>query len=109
MIGRSIALLVLALQLQPAGLPLVCEASRASQSAECDQPMSPAHAGPVLAAPQGHGLCVNPAFCGLPQAATPTSVVSVASVTESRDGVQRPRPSVHAIEAPAPLPPPPEA
>ena len=109
MTGRSVALFVLALQLQPGVLPLVCGGFPAAQATECGEPMSAAQAGLSLSAPQSHSPCLNPALCGIPQTATPSSVVSIVSVTESREGAQLLRPNVHAIEAPAPLPPPPEA
>jgi hypothetical protein len=109
MIGRSVALLVLALQLQPAVLPALCDDARAAQAADCDQPMSPIHQERALTGQQGHGPCLNPALCGIAQTATPSSVLSIVSVTESREAAQLLRPNVHAIEAPAPLPPPPEA
>ena len=109
MIGRAIALLVLTLQLQPAVLPALCDQVRAAQPTECDQPMSPTQHGLVAAGQQSHGTCLNPALCGIAQTATPSSAVSTVSVIESREVPQLLRPGVHAIEAPAPLPPPPEA
>lgn len=109
MIGRSVALLVLALQLQPAMLPALCDDARAAGAAECDRPMSPVREGVVLTGQQGHGPCVNPALCGIAQTATPTYPVSTVSVIQSHEEPQLLRPGVHAIEAPAPLPPPPKA
>ena len=109
LIGRSVALTVLALQLQPTMLPALCDDARAAQAADCDQPMSPRHDGLALTGQQSHTGCLNPALCGIAQTATPSSAVSTVSVIESREVPQLLRPGVHAIEAPAPLPPPPEA
>lgn len=109
MIGHSVALLVLTLQLQPVVLPVFCDDARVVQAAECDQPMSPTHAGLALTGQQAHDSCLNPALCGIAQTATIRSVVSTVSVLESREEPRILRPVVHAIDAPAPLPPPPEA
>src|SRR5205823_4430287 len=108
MIARAAAILMLALQLQPAVLPLLC-GSPAGQASGCDQPMSPRHEGLALTGPEGYGPCMNLAMCGISPTATLSSVPSLLSVTESREETQLPRPTVHAIDAPAPLPPPPEA
>lgn len=109
MIARFAAVLVLALHLQPAVLPLLCGGSSAAQAPDCEEPMSPAQAGLPISAQQGHSPCLNPALCGISQTATLSSVVSIVSVTESRQGTRLLRPHVRAIEAPAPLLPPPEA
>ena len=77
MAGRSIALFVLALQLQPAVLPAFCDDARAAQAAECDQLMSLTHDERTLAGQQGHAPCLNPALCGIVQPATPTSAVTI--------------------------------
>ena len=109
MIGRSVTLLVLALQLQPAVLPVLCDGTRAAQTADCDQPMSSTHDGFVLTGQQHHVSCLNPGFCGIAQTATPSSAIGSVSLTDDREPTELLRPSVHAIDAPAPLPPPPEA
>jgi len=107
MIARCVALLTL--QLQPVVLPALCDDARAAQAGECDQPMTPTHAGLTLTGQQAHDSCLNPALCGIAQAATTSSVVNTVSVMDSRDQPQLLRPGVHAIDARAPLPPPPEA
>ena len=109
MIGRSVALLVLALQLQPAVLPALCDDARATQTANCDQPMSSKQDGFALTGQQHDVSCLNPGFCGIAQAATPSAAISSISATDIRETTELPRPSVHAIDALAPLPPPPEA
>jgi hypothetical protein len=109
MLGRFVALLVLALQLQPAVLPALCDGTSAAQATDCDKPMPPAHDGLAVTGQQGHGPCLNPAFCGIAPTATPSSALSIVSVIESREVRHFLRPGVHAIEALAPLPPPPEA
>ena len=109
MTGRFVALFVLALQLQPAVLPAFCEGARAARTSDCDQTMSQTHDRLALTEQQGQAPCVNAALCGIAQTATPSSAVSTVSVIESRDVPLLLRPAVHAIEASAPLPPPPEA
>lgn len=109
MIARSVALLALALQLQPAVLPALCDDVRRNQAAECDQPMSQTSGGLALTAQQTRSPCLNAAFCGVAQVATPSVVVSVFSVSANKDGAALPPSDVHAIDARAPLPPPPEA
>jgi len=109
MIARSVALLALALQLQPAVLPALCDDVRRNHAAECDQPMSQTSGRLALAAQQTQSPCLNAAFCGIAQAATPSFVVSVVSVSESMERAPLRPAGVHAIDAPTPLPPPPEA
>jgi hypothetical protein len=109
MIARSVALLALALQLLPAVLPALCDDLRRNQPRGCDQPMSQTSGGLALTAQQTQSPCLNAAFCGIAQAATPSFVVSVVSVSEGMERAPLPPPGVHAIDAPTPLPPPPEA
>jgi hypothetical protein len=109
MIGRFVALFVLALQLQPAVLATLCEGARAARTTDCDQTMSQTHNGLAITGQQGQAPCVNAALCGIAQTANPASAVGTISVLESRNGPQLMRPVVHAIEDPAPLSPPPQA
>lgn len=108
MTGRFVALSVLALQLQPAVLSTLCESARARTS-DCDQTMSQTHDGLAITGQQGQAPCVNAALCGIAQTANLASALGTMSVLESRDGPQLLRPVVHAIEAPAPPSPPPQA
>jgi len=109
MTGRFVALFVLALQLQPAVLWALCEDARAARTSDCDQTMSQTHDGLAITGQQGQAPCVNAALCGIAQMANLASAVGSISVIESRNGPTLLRPVVHAIEAPAPPSPPPQA
>lgn len=109
MTGRFVVLFVLALQLQPAVLSALCEDARAARTSDCDQPMSQTHDGVAITGQQSQAPCANAALCGIAQTANLASVVGTISALESRNGPQPLRLVVHAIEAPAPPSPPPQA
>jgi hypothetical protein len=109
MIGRFVALVMLALQLQPAVLSTLCKGASAARTTDCDQTMPQTHDGLAITGQQGQAPCVNAALCGIAQTANLASAFGTISVIESRNGPQLLRPVVHAIEAPAPPSPPPQA
>src|SRR5881409_4103705 len=104
---RLVATLLLAGQMLPVGLPLLCDQVQRATPANCDQQMASHPSGPAVDATTHATPCANSAFCAItaPAVVTLGGAVSV-SAPESHTvgfGVSTLAPA----DPKAPLPPPP--
>jgi len=70
---RLVATLLLAGQMLPVGLPLLCDEVQGATPTNCDQQTAPHSSGPVVDATTHATPCANSAFC----ATTATAVVGL--------------------------------
>ncbi len=106
---RLVAALMLAGQLLPVGLPLLCDQVQRATPVNCDQQMASHPSGPVVDATSHATPCANSARC----ATTATAVVALGGVVSGSTAESHIVVSGISTFAPAdpqpPLPPPPQA
>jgi hypothetical protein len=106
---RFVAILVLAAQALPAGLPLLCPQLRRSTPDGCGQQMPVQHHGPSVTAATAATSCAQSAFCPTNVTAVPAlNSATGISVSESRFTVSSSA-DFTPTDPQAPLPPPPQA
>lgn len=106
---RIVAVIVLAAQLSPLGLPLLCPGSSGARAANCEQEMQHPASGPTLMAATTPSSCPNSAFCAVvPNAVTVTAQIRLATSAVHRTDIPSESDS-HPRDPATPLPPPPQA